>query len=344
MNRSTPALRVTDLTTRFNTQDGTVHAVNGVSFDLADGEVLGVVGESGSGKSVTMMSLLRLIPTPPGEITAGEAIFEGGDLLSMGLDDLREVRGGKVGFIFQDPMTSLNPVVTVGDQIAESLVVHQPARRSEMRARAIELLQLVGIPSPEDRLRCYPHELSGGMRQRVMIAIALACNPRILVADEPTTALDVTIQAQILELVKDLRAKLGMAVIWITHDLGVVAGLVDRVLVMYGGQIVEDAPVDELYADPHHPYTQGLLASLPSATSRGQKLVNIVGQPPDMRHAPTSCSFAPRCPHAFDRCHRENPQLIAVSATHKVACWLDEAPVLAAAAGASTGEGGDHDG
>ena len=238
MNRPTPVLRVTDLTTRFNTQDGTVHAVNGVSFDLADGEVLGVVGESGSGKSVTMMSLLRLIPTPPGEIAAGEAIFEDGDLLSMGLDDLREVRGGKIGFIFQDPMTSLNPVVTVGDQIVESLTVHQPTRRSEMRARALELLQLVGIPSPEDRLRSYPHELSGGMRQRVMIAIALACNPRILVADEPTTALDVTIQAQILELVKDLRAKLGMAVIWITHDLGVVAGLVDRVLVMYGGQIV----------------------------------------------------------------------------------------------------------
>ncbi len=334
---ATPVLRVTDLTTRFNTQDGTVHAVNGVSFDLADGEVLGVVGESGSGKSVTMMSLLRLIPTPPGEIAAGEAIFEGDDLLSMDLGDLREIRGGKVGFIFQDPMTSLNPVVTVGDQIMESLTVHQPARRREMRARALELLQLVGIPSPEDRLRCYPHELSGGMRQRVMIAIALACNPTVLVADEPTTALDVTIQAQILELVKDLRVKLGMAVIWITHDLGVVAGLVDRVLVMYGGQIVEDAPVDEFYAAPRHPYSQGLLASLPSATSRGEKLVNIKGQPPDMRQPPASCSFAPRCPHAFDRCHQENPVLTAVSATRKVSCWLDEVPTIPDTEGAGHG-------
>ncbi len=335
----TPVLRVTDLTTRFNTQDGTVHAVNGVSFDLADGEVLGVVGESGSGKSVTMMSLLRLIPTPPGEILAGQAIFEGDDLLSMDLGDLRKVRGGKVGFIFQDPMTSLNPVVTVGDQIVESLAVHQPGRRKAMRLRALELLQLVGIPSPEERLRCYPYELSGGMRQRVMIAIALACNPKVLVADEPTTALDVTIQAQILELVKGLREKLGMAVIWITHDLGVVAGLVDRVLVMYGGQIVEDAPVDEFYAQPRHPYSQGLLASLPSATSRGDKLVNIQGQPPDLRSAPASCSFAPRCPHAFDRCDRENPVLAAVSATRKVACWLDEVPVLVGAQSDETAKG-----
>ena len=334
-----PVLRVTDLTTRFNTQDGTVHAVNGVSFDLADGEVLGVVGESGSGKSVTMMSLLRLIPTPPGEISAGQAIFEGDDLLSMDLGDLRKVRGGKVGFIFQDPMTSLNPVVTVGDQIVESLIVHQPGHRKAMRLRALELLQLVGIPSPEERLRCYPYELSGGMRQRVMIAIALACNPKVLVADEPTTALDVTIQAQILELVKGLREKLGMAVIWITHDLGVVAGLVDRVLVMYGGQIVEDAPVDEFYAQPRHPYSQGLLASLPSATSPGEKLVNIQGQPPDLRSAPASCSFAPRCPHAFDRCDRENPVLAAVSATRKVACWLDEVPVLVSAQSDETAEG-----
>ncbi len=326
MSTAAPVLRVTDLTTRFNTQDGTVYAVNGVSFDLADGEVLGVVGESGSGKSVTMMSLLRLIPSPPGEIAAGEAMFEDTDLLAMDSDDLRRVRGGKVGFIFQDPMTSLNPVVTVGDQIMESLIVHQPARRAAMRARALELLQLVGIPSPAERLRSYPHELSGGMRQRVMIAIALACNPRILVADEPTTALDVTIQAQILELVKGLREKLGMAVIWITHDLGVVAGLVDRVLVMYGGQIVEDAPVDEFYAQPRHPYSQGLLASLPSATTRGQKLVNIQGQPPNLLEAPSSCSFAPRCPHTFDRCRNENPMLTAVSATRKVACWLDEAP------------------
>ncbi|MEC7777882.1 MAG: ABC transporter ATP-binding protein [Actinomycetota bacterium] len=323
MNSPQPVLQVSDLTTRFNTEDGTVHAVNGMSFDLADGEVVGIVGESGSGKSVSMMSLLRLIPMPPGEIVDGEAIFEDADLLSMSLDDLRQVRGGRIGFIFQDPMTSLNPVLTVGYQITESLTVHQPGRASELRERALDLLKLVGIPSPEQRLQSFPHELSGGMRQRVMIAVALACRPRILVADEPTTALDVTIQAQILELVKDLREKLGMAVIWITHDLGVVAGLVDRVLVMYGGQIVEEAPVDEFYAEPRHPYSQGLLASLPSAAMPGQRLVNIVGQPPDLRSPPTSCSFAPRCPHVFDRCLQENPTLVQVSATRRLACWLD---------------------
>ena len=323
MNSPQPVLQVSDLTTRFNTEDGTVHAVNGMSFDLADGEVVGIVGESGSGKSVSMMSLLRLIPMPPGEIVDGEAIFEDADLLSMSLDDLRKVRGGRIGFIFQDPMTSLNPVLTVGYQITESLTVHQPGRASELRERALDLLKLVGIPSPEQRLQSFPHELSGGMRQRVMIAVALACRPRILVADEPTTALDVTIQAQILELVKDLREKLGMAVIWITHDLGVVAGLVDRVLVMYGGQIVEEAPVDEFYAEPRHPYSQGLLASLPSAAMPGQRLVNIVGQPPDLRSPPTSCSFAPRCPHVFDRCLQEHPTLVQVSATRRLACWLD---------------------
>ena len=324
-----PVLSVRNLTTRFHTQDGTVYAVNGVSFDLADGEVLGVVGESGSGKSVTMMSLLRLIPSPPGDVAAGEAFFGDEDLLAMDLDVLRAVRGGKVGFIFQDPMTSLNPVVTVGRQIVESLEVHQPGSRKEMWARALELLHLVGIPAAEDRLRSYPHELSGGMRQRVMIAMALACNPKVLVADEPTTALDVTIQAQILELVRDLREKLGMAVIWITHDLGVVAGLVDRVLVMYGGQIVEEAPVADLYAQPRHPYTHGLLASLPSANSRGTRLVNILGQPPDLRAEPDSCSFAPRCPHVFDRCLRENPVLTDLGG-RRVACWLDDGRGLGA--------------
>ena len=334
-----PVLSVRGLTTRFHTQDGTVYAVNGVSFDLADGEVLGVVGESGSGKSVTMMSLVRLIPSPPGDVVAGEAVFDDDDLLAMGPDELRSIRGGKVGFIFQDPMTSLNPVVAVGRQIVESLEVHQPASRKAMWARALELLQLVGIPAAEDRLRSYPHELSGGMRQRVMIAIALACNPRVLVADEPTTALDVTIQAQILELVKDLRSKLGMAVIWITHDLGVVAGLVDRVLVMYGGQIVEDAPVDEFYAHPRHPYSHGLLASLPSTNSRGTRLVNIEGQPPNMRIAPASCSFAPRCPHAFDRCHEENPVLVNVGGGRRVACWLDDGQGL----GAAGADWGGHD-
>jgi oligopeptide/dipeptide ABC transporter ATP-binding protein len=315
-------LEVTDLKTRFDTQDGTVHAVNGVSFELKRGEFLGVVGESGSGKSVTMMSLLRLIPMPPGRIETGEAMFAEEDLLQLDMEALRGVRGGKIGFIFQDPMTSLNPVLTVGDQIMESLQLHQDMSDKEAEARAEELIKLVEIPAAKQRLKNYPHELSGGMRQRVMIAVALACNPQILIADEPTTALDVTIQAQIIEIVRDLREKLGSAVIWITHDLAVIAGLADRVLVMYGGQIVEEAPVNELYAKPQHPYTKGLLGSLPRLDER-TKLVNIKGQPPSLYQAPASCSFAPRCPYAYDRCRQENPLLSPISETHRVACWWD---------------------
>ena len=325
MSQAQPVLEVTDLVTQFDTQDGMVHAVNGVSFKVNKGEFLGVVGESGSGKSVTMMSLLRLIPMPPGEIVAGEAIYEDDDLLTMELDDLREVRGGKIGFIFQDPMTSLNPVLSVGTQITESLKIHEDMDSDAREARALELLELVGIPSPEERLKNYPHELSGGMRQRVMIAVALACSPQILIADEPTTALDVTIQAQIIEIVKDLRERLGTAVIWITHDLGVVAGLADRVIVMYGGQIVEEAQVGELYKDPQHPYTAGLLGSLPRLDQKGDRLVSIKGQPPSMYSAPASCSFAPRCPYAFEKCHNMNPPLIEISETRKVACWWDVA-------------------
>ncbi|MGD2043457.1 MAG: ABC transporter ATP-binding protein, partial [Acidimicrobiia bacterium] len=256
-----------------------VHAVNGVSFELRQGEFLGVVGESGSGKSVTMMSLLRLIPMPPGEIVSGEAMFGDDDLLTIDLDRLRQIRGGKVGFIFQDPMTSLNPVLTVGLQITESLRLHTDLPEKQHLPRAKELLDLVGIPDAQARLKNYPHELSGGMRQRVMIAMALACDPEILIADEPTTALDVTIQAQIIEIIRDLREKLGTAVIWITHDLGVIAGLADRVLVMYGGQIVEEALVGDLYANPQHPYTEGLLGSLPRLDQKGQELVNIKGTP-----------------------------------------------------------------
>ncbi|MCI0545143.1 MAG: ABC transporter ATP-binding protein, partial [Actinobacteria bacterium] len=247
---ATPVLDVTDLATRFDTQDGMVHAVNGVSFTLNRGEFLGVVGESGSGKSVTMMSLLRLIPIPPGQIVSGKAMFEGQDLLAMELEDLRSVRGGRIGFIFQDPLTSLNPVLTVGHQIMESLDIHTDIPEKERPDRAQQLLELVGIPAAKQRLDNFPHELSGGMRQRVMIAMALACSPRVIIADEPTTALDVTIQAQIIEIVKELRQRLGTAVIWITHDLGVVAGLADRVIVMYGGQIVEEATVSDLYSDP----------------------------------------------------------------------------------------------
>jgi oligopeptide/dipeptide ABC transporter ATP-binding protein len=316
-------LEVKDLRTQFDTQDGMVHAVNGVSFELREGEFLGVVGESGSGKSVTMMSLLRLIPMPPGEIVSGEANFDGQDLLRMELDTLRDVRGGRIGFIFQDPMTSLNPVLTVGYQIIESLQLHTSIPENGRRPRAKELLDLVGIPDSEARLKNYPHELSGGMRQRVMIAMALACDPEILIADEPTTALDVTIQAQIIEIIRDLREKLGTAVIWITHDLGVIAGLADRVLVMYGGQIVEEALVDELYGDPKHPYTEGLLGSLPRLDQKGQELINIKGQPPNLYELPMSCPFAPRCPYAYEKCREENPPLMEIGGGRKAACWWD---------------------
>lgn len=316
-------LRVEGLKTRFNTQDGTVHAVNGVSFDLHEGEFLGVVGESGSGKSVSMMSLLRLIPMPPGEIVAGSVMFDGHDLLELDPRDLRTIRGGEIGFIFQDPMTSLNPVLSVGKQIVESLQLHTDLSKRQANDRAKELLELVGLPDGAQRLKSYPHELSGGMRQRVMIAMALACSPKVIIADEPTTALDVTIQAQIIEIVHDLRARLGTALVWITHDLGVIAGLADRVLVMYAGRIVEEALVDDLYAKPRHPYTQGLLESVPRLDQRGQALTSIEGQPPNMQAEPTSCSFAPRCPYAFDRCHRELPELRVIAPGHKAACFYD---------------------
>ena len=319
----TPVLEVSDLRTQFDTQDGVVHAVNGVSFHLNKGEFLGVVGESGSGKTVTMMSLLRLIPMPPGEIVSGTAMFEGNDLLTLDMEDLRSVRGGRIGFIFQDPQTSLNPVLTIGFQIEEALRIHTSIPEKKRPERSQQLLELVGIPAAKQRLDNYPHELSGGMRQRVMIAMSLACSPQVIIADEPTTALDVTIQAQIIEIVRDLREQLGTAVIWITHDLGVVAGLADRVMVMYGGQIVEEAPVKELYARPLHPYTKGLLGSVPRLDQKGDKLVNIKGQPPSLYQAPTSCLFAPRCPYAFDLCREKNPPLIEISEGHSAACWWD---------------------
>ncbi len=318
-----PLLEVNDLKTQFRTQDGVVHAVNGVSFKIHAGELLGVVGESGSGKSVTMMSLLKLIPMPPGEIVAGEAYYGDSELLGMRVDELRKIRGSEIAFIFQDPMTSLNPVLTIGYQLTEPLRNHKKMRRKEADKRAVELLRLVGIPMAETRLNDYPHQFSGGMRQRVMIAIALACNPPVLIADEPTTALDVTIQAQIIEIVKQLREKIGMAVIWITHDLGVVAGLADRVMVMYGGQIVERAEVKKLYGNPQHPYTLGLLGSLPRLDQRGEELANIQGTPPNLTAPPTSCSFAPRCQYAYKRCLEENPLLQPIEAGHEVACWWD---------------------
>ncbi len=270
-----------------------------------------------------MMSLLRLIPMPPGEIVSGEAKFQGRDLLTMELDELKLIRGGRIGFIFQDPLTSLNPVLTIGFQIVEALKIHTDLSAEASEARAVDLLNLVGIPSAKDRMASYPHELSGGMRQRVMIAMAIVCSPQLLIADEPTTALDVTIQAQIIEIVRELRGKLGTAVIWITHDLGVVAGLADRVLVMYGGTIVEEAPVSEIYAHPKHPYTIGLLGSIPRHDQKGGKLVNIKGQPPSLYKPLTSCPFAPRCEFAFDRCHEEVPPLISVGDGHYTACWWD---------------------
>lgn len=317
-----PVLDVKDLKTVFLTRSGEVHAVNSVSFDLKPGELLGVVGESGSGKSVTMMSLIGLLPTPPAEIRGGSVVFEGQDLLQIGEDQLRKLRGRRIGFVFQDPMTSLNPVFTVGFQICEPLRKHMGLSKSAARDRAVELLELVGIPDARRRLRDYPHQFSGGMRQRVMIAIALACDPDVLIADEPTTALDVTIQAQILELMKELREKLGMAVIWITHDLGVIAGIADRVLVMYGGQIVEQAPVRELFGNPQHPYTRALLQTVPSVSGeRTDKLRVIEGQPPIMAQAPNACPFRARCAQAFERCDRENPTRLALSEGHDVACF-----------------------
>jgi peptide/nickel transport system ATP-binding protein/oligopeptide transport system ATP-binding protein len=321
-----PVLDVRDLRTVFRTRGGEVHAVNAVSFQLQPGELLGVVGESGSGKSVTMMSLLGLLPQPPAEVRGGEVWLEGRDLLRIGPEELRDVRGGQVGFVFQDPMTSLNPVFTVGNQIIEPLRRHLGMTRARAETRAAELLDLVGIPDARKRLQSYPHQFSGGMRQRVMIAMALACDPKVLIADEPTTALDVTIQAQILELVRDLRQKLGMAIVWITHDLGVIAGIADRVMVMYAGQVVEQAPVRAIFAQPRHPYTRALLKTIPSISgARAARLEVIAGQPPILRQAPAACPFQPRCAHAFDRCARENPARRLVGPGHDVAChWSPE--------------------
>ena len=321
-----PVLEVKGLKTTFSTRGGKVHAVNSVSFDLRPGELLGVVGESGSGKSVTMMSLIGLLPTPPADVCDGTIMFEGHDLRTASEDTLRKIRGARIGFIFQDPMTSLNPVFTVGFQLMEPLRKHMGMNKSRARARAVELLELVGIPDAARRLKDFPHQFSGGMRQRVMIAIALACDPKVLIADEPTTALDVTIQAQILELVKDLREKLGMAIVWITHDLGVIAGIADRVMVMYGGQVVEQAPSRELFANPQHPYTRALLKTVPKVHGERDPKLNVIeGQPPILMDVPSACAFRDRCAHAFERCAKENPQRRPVGAGHDVACFWDAA-------------------
>jgi len=319
-----PLLDVKGLETQFKTPDGIIHAVNGVSFSLEEGETLGLVGESGCGKSVTMLSVLRLIAMPPGKIVAGEAFFHGQDLLKMSQEEIRNVRGAQIAMVFQDPMTSLNPVLTIGYQLEEPLMLNLGMNRNQAQARSAELLAMVGIPNPKDHLQDYPHQFSGGMRQRVMIAMALSCDPQILIADEPTTALDVTIQAQIIELVRRLRDELGMAIIWITHDLGVIAGLARRVSVMYGGYLIEEALVNELYANPQHPYTIGLLGSLPRLDStRHQRLYSIEGLPPVLYERPNACPFAPRCKWVMERCWKENPPLETLAPEHQAACWVD---------------------
>lgn len=317
-------LEVKDLKTQFNTPEGTVYAVNGVSFDLKEGETLAVVGESGCGKSVTMMSIMRLIQIPPGKIVGGEVIFRDNDLLQLSEEAMEQIRGREIAMIFQDPMTSLNPVLSVGRQLTETLRTHTPMSPEQCRERAKTLLELVGIPDAEKRLEDYPHQFSGGMRQRVMIAMSLACTPSLLIADEPTTALDVTIQAQIVELVKELKKSVGMAMIWITHDLGVVAGLADRVLVMYAGYVVEEANVDDLYENTLHPYTLALLQALPRADRRrDQSLKSIKGSPPNLLVEPRGCPFAPRCEFVQEKCITENPALVNIDMNHKVACWVD---------------------
>jgi peptide/nickel transport system ATP-binding protein len=320
-----PLLRVENLRTHFHTRDGIVRAVDGVSFDVMPGETLAIVGESGCGKSVTSMSILRLLATPPARIAAGRIEFDGRNLLDLTEPEMRKVRGNAISMIFQEPMTSLNPVLTIGRQIAEALVLHRGLSQKDATARAVEMLRKVHIPEAERRIRQYPHELSGGMRQRVMIAMALACGPRLLIADEPTTALDVTIQAQILELMRELHRETGAAIILITHDLGVVAEMAQRVVVMYAGRKVEEAPIEELFASPRHPYTRGLLGSMPhlgdSVNETGKRLVEIPGMVPSLKEPAPGCLFAPRCPNAGERCTREVPPLEQHAAGHWAACW-----------------------
>jgi oligopeptide transport system ATP-binding protein len=324
----TVILEVNNLVTRFYTNDGVVHAVNGISFKLHEGETLAIVGESGSGKSVSMMSLLRLIPEPPGKIESGEALFvigrERRDLLKMSRAEIRRIRGKEIGFIFQDPLSSLNPLLTIGRQISESLVENMGLSERAAREQAVALLDHVGIAGAKERVNNYPHQFSGGMRQRVMIAMAIACSPKIIIADEPTTALDVTVQAQITDLMARLQAEMGIAVIWITHDLGVVAGIADRALVLYGGLVAEAADVDSLYKRPQHPYTIGLLGALPRLdAAENTRLVSIEGSPPDLFAPPSHCPFAPRCPHAFARCWQEIPPNYHLGDKRRAACFLN---------------------
>ena len=319
-----PLLSLRHLVTAFDTDEGYLRAVDDVSFDVRPGRTLGIVGESGCGKSVTALSIMRLIPSPPGLIERGEALFEGRDLLQLPESEMRHLRGNDISMIFQEPMTSLNPVYTVGSQIVEAIRLHQDLSRRAARARAIELLDLVGIPGPSQRIDSYPHTLSGGMRQRAMIAMALACDPRLLIADEPTTALDVTIQAQILELLHSLQDELGMSIIFISHDLGVMAQFADEIAVMYAGKIVEEASTETLFRSPRHPYTRGLLRSLPSSRNQGERLPTIPGIVPDLRRLPTGCRFQDRCELVSDGCRVTEPHLERYDQT-EVACFNVEA-------------------
>ncbi|MEW6698658.1 MAG: ABC transporter ATP-binding protein [Bacillota bacterium] len=317
-------LQVKDLKTHFFLEDGVVPAVDGVSFHLNRGETLAVVGESGSGKSITATSIMRLIPNPPGRIVGGEILLNGEDLLKKTEKEMRAIRGNRISIIFQEPMTSLNPVFRVGHQISESLIVHQGLSKQAALEKSIEMLRLTGIPSPEKRVHDFPHQMSGGMRQRVMIAMALCCRPELLIADEPTTALDVTIQAQILDLMQELREQLGTAIIMITHDLAVVAETADRAVVMYCGKLVEEAPVLDLFDNPLHPYTRGLLKSIPHVNDNQKRLYMIEGMVPTLTQLPPGCSFAHRCPEAQSRCHVERPSLQEIAPGRRVSCWLHE--------------------
>ena len=319
-----PLLQVRDLRTHFYTDDGIVKAVNGVSYDVEEGETLGLVGESGCGKSVSALSILRLIPNPPGKIVGGEVLFEGADLLKVDEDEIRHVRGNKIAMVFQEPMTSLNPVLTIGRQLTESLELHMKLDRGGALRRAVQLLEMVQISEAAGRINDYPHQFSGGMRQRMMIAMALACNPKLVLADEPTTALDVTIQAQVLEILARLSSELGTAVVIITHNLGVVARYADRVNVMYAGKIIESSTAEKVYADPRHPYTLGLLNSVPRLDQvTGEKLIPIEGLPPDLGRLPPGCSFYPRCTYRVAKCREEYPPLQLVAEGHYAACWVD---------------------
>ncbi|HET7629720.1 MAG TPA: ABC transporter ATP-binding protein [Bacillales bacterium] len=315
-------LEVKDLEISFDTYGAEVQAVRGVNLELEKGEALAIVGESGSGKSVTSKAIMKLIPSPPGRFKNGEILFEGKDLTKLSEKQMEKMRGSEISMIFQDPMTSLNPTMRVGQQIVEGLRKHQNMSRSEAKKRAIEILKMVKIPNAEARFKQYPHQFSGGMRQRVVIAIALACNPKVLIADEPTTALDVTIQAQILDLMRDLQKQTGTAIILITHDLGVVSNLAQKVAVMYAGKIIERGDIDDIFYQPKHPYTWGLLASMPKLHTKSEQLLAIPGTPPDLAKPPKGCPFAPRCPHAMKVCTEYMPEYTDVSETHQAACWL----------------------